>query len=137
MEKCVIESQIMYDSTPKSVSYRRYVNKEIQSEGEDPLDIFDLNFKTIENETSPRISTNDLVKLLKTPNMVSIIDLRTNLEFSRIRVEGSINIPFASIALDNTSLESLNLLDLDTDLEGKFIVIVSSIIDNAVLVSNY
>lgn len=135
MEYCVIESQKMYAATPKSVAYRKYVKRDHDFQATGPLDITNLHFKMIENETSPRISANDLVELLRIPEKLATIDLRSTQEFSRIHVAGSINIPFAGILLGDPRLDSLGVSCLENQLKGKIIVIISQIHDNAVLVS--
>lgn len=79
METCVIESQRMYLCTPKSISFRKYVlrvDKKL-----DPLDINNIELSELQNEVCPRISANDLLKLiLNEPEGVAVIDLRNNLE---------------------------------------------------------
>lgn len=74
IENCVNESQTMYEATPKSICYRKYVEA-----GEEPglLDISSLNLTDMQNEKLPRISANDMITLLKEQiETIAILDIR-------------------------------------------------------------
>lgn len=132
MDTCVVESQKMYLSTPKSICYRKYV---IHPEELGEFDITDITLQELQNEISPRISANDLVNLLiNEPEKIATIDLRGVHEFNRIHVIQSINIPFTSVLLGDTRLESLNVPNLEAYLNDKIVVIISNVHDNAILV---
>lgn len=102
-------------------------------------DINDIELKDLQTEICPRISANDLVKLLhESPDRLIVIDLRSNLEFKRAYIEGSVNIPFTSVLLGDIRLESLAPhLHLETLLSNKIVVVVSCLHENSVLVSSY
>lgn len=78
------------------------------------------------------------MKLLhETPDRLIVIDLRSNLEYNRAYIEGSVNIPFTSVLLGDTRLESLApQLHLETLLINKIVVVVSCLHENSVLVSS-
>uniref|UniRef100_A0A336N1J6 CSON008633 protein n=1 Tax=Culicoides sonorensis TaxID=179676 RepID=A0A336N1J6_CULSO len=132
IENCVTESQKMYESTPKSVCYRKYVEKFTDP---DILDIANLELADIQKETSPRISANDLLALL--PDKAIILDIRSNPEFNRQHVQNSINIPFSQVKLGEMDLASLDVPDLAKMMTGKIVVIVSAVHENAILFSKY
>lgn len=99
-------------------------------------DISDIALSELQGEVSPRISANDLIDLIfNGKDAVAILDLRGSLEFSRMRVAGSINIPFTTVLLGDTRLESLGVPNLESILADKIVVIVSVVHENAVLVS--
>ncbi|CAO1407775.1 unnamed protein product [Diamesa hyperborea] len=132
MEQCVIDSELMYDKTPKSIAHRKYVLRHTEP---GILDINNVELSDIQNEISPRISGNDLVNLLKTnPDSVVVIDLRITSEFKRSHIENSINIPFTSITGDRR-LEALNLKP--ELLDDKIVVIISVSHENACLFANF
>lgn len=99
-------------------------------------DISGIQLSDIQNERCPRISASDLVKLLGTPNSVAVIDLRSNLDYKRAHIEGSINIPFTSVSLSDVRLDALRVENLQQRLENRIVVVVSTFHDNAVLVRN-
>lgn len=130
IENCVTESQKMYESTPKSICYRKYVEK---FDDPDILDIANLELNDIQKEVLPRISANDLLSLL--PDKAKIIDIRSNSEYNRQHVPNSINIPFSQVKLGEMDLASLDIPDLAKTINGKIVVIISAVHDNAILVS--
>lgn len=152
METCVVESQKMYLSTPKSVTYRKHVLRDTQP-GEFVCNIskflFSLNnchifsqdingieLKELQDERCPRISANDLIQLQnEKPDEIAVIDLRSNSEYNRAHLKDSINIPFASISLADVRLEALNVVDLEARLTNKVVVVASNSHENAILVS--
>lgn len=95
-----------------------------------------MTLKDVQNERCPRISANDLVRLLKEPDSVAVIDLRGNIEYKRAHIDGSINIPFTSVSLNDVRLDSLNVDNLENRLSNRFVVIVSTFHENAILVRN-
>lgn len=81
------------------------------------------------------MSANDLIDLVfNKPDQVVVIDLRNSLEFKRVWLKNSINIPFTSVSLGDVRLEALNVPDLETKLTNRVVVVVSNSHDNAVLV---
>lgn len=72
--------------------------------------------------------------MINTPSKVVAIDIRGNLDFNRIHVEGSINIPFSSVLLGDARLESLNISNLDAKISGRVVVIIGNVHENAILV---
>lgn len=129
IENCVTESQKMYVTTPKSICYRKYVEKT-----EDPtiLDIANLELTDIQKELSPRISANDLLELL--PEKAIILDIRSTPEYHRQHIPKSINIPFTSVKLGEHDLNSLNVPDLQKIMVDKIVVIISNVHENSILV---
>lgn len=95
-----------------------------------------MQLSDIQNERSPRISANDLVKLLNTPESVAIIDLRTNMDYKRAHIDGSINIPFTSLSLGDVRLDALNVDNLESRLANKIVVVFSTFHENSILVRN-
>lgn len=100
-------------------------------------DINNVELSDIQKEFSPRISANDLQKLLKSkPDQVLVIDLRSIPEFNRSHIKNSINVPFNSIMLSDRRLEALNVPDFAKRVrENSIKVIVSMSHENACLVS--
>lgn len=135
MENCVVESQKMYETTPKSVSHREHV---IRDEKPQEFDISGVSLAELQSEMCPRISANDYSHLLfNKPDELATIDLRGVIEYSRVRIENSINIPFTSVQLGDTRLEALNIENLEAMLNGRIVVVVSTIHENAVLFSKF
>jgi TBC domain-containing protein kinase-like protein len=136
METSMIESQKMYEATPASICHRKHVLRHIapnELDIDDTVELIDL-----QTEICPRISANDLVALLKeVPSRVAIVDLRSQLEFNRLRIVNSINIPFTSVSLSDIRLASLNVADLDQQLANRIVVIVSISHENAVLFAKF
>lgn len=156
METCVVESHKMYLTTSKSITYRKHVlhenepgefvsqsckivtSKRFEDFISDLLlfqDISGITVSDIQNERCPRISANDLVDLLRgDPEATAVIDLRGSAEYKRAHIDGSINIPFTSISLNDVRLETLNVDNLKNFISNRIVVIVSTLHDNAVLV---
>lgn len=132
METCVIESQKMYISTPKSITWRKHV---VHDKNVNEFDLSGIEFDDLQKELCPRISANDLIEMLKTPENVAVLDIRSSKDFTRHHIKGSFNIPFNSVCLGDTRLESLNIQDLGEILEEKWVVVVISLShENAILV---
>lgn len=84
-------------------------------------------------EQCPRISARDVHRLLMHhPTELALIDLRSVVEFARVHVPHSINIPFATVLLGEQRLEALNVPHLETHLRGRVVVCVSNIHEHAV-----
>lgn len=99
-------------------------------------DVSDVELKDLQNERCPRMSANDLLDLVNNrPDEVAVLDLRNSLEFKRVYLKNSINVPFTSVALGDVRLEALNVPDLEARLANRVVVVVSTLHDNAVLVS--
>lgn len=76
IETCITESQLMYDATPKSICYRKYIER--TDEQTTILDISCLDLCDIQNESLPRISANDMLGLLREKlEFVVILDIRS------------------------------------------------------------
>lgn len=85
---------------------------------------------------SPRISANDLNDLLKyQPNELCCLDIRSTSDYNRVHLPDSINIPYNTLQLDNKSLESLNIPQIEEKLLNRIIICISNIHENAVDVS--
>lgn len=152
MENCVIESQKMYESTPKSISHRLHVIRE-QELGPfvskwyiviallwSKVFVFpfqditpDVTLADLQKEMSPRISANDLHNMLRNdPNAMLCLDIRSISDFNRVHLPDSINIPFNGINLEDKSLESLNEPQLAEKMHNRIIICISNIHENAV-----
>lgn len=132
METCVIESQKMYISTPKSITWRKHV---VHDKNQNEFDLSGIEFADLQKELCPRISANDLIEMLKIPENVAVLDIRSSKDFTRHHIKGSFNIPFNSVCLGDTRLESLNIKGLGEILEEKWVVVVISLShENAILV---
>lgn len=77
------------------------------------------------------------MELLGTPGSVALIDLRSNLEYKRAHIDGSINIPFTSLSLGDVRLEALNVENLVNQLNNKVVVVASTFHENAILVRTF
>lgn len=98
-------------------------------------DVNGVELNDLQHERCPRISANDLVKILtESPNGLIVIDLRNQLEFKRAHLKDSINIPFASVSLSDIRLKALNTSDLEHRLANRVVVVASNLHENAVLV---
>ncbi|XP_055709759.1 TBC domain-containing protein kinase-like protein [Phlebotomus papatasi] len=135
METCVIDSQKLYTSTPKSLAYRKHV---LHEQEPSQFDIQDIELEDLKREMCPRISTNDLVELhLSSPDRLTVIDLRNSTDFRRAHLANSLNIPFTSVLLGDTRLSALGIPNLETMLNNRVVVIVSLVHENAILFSNF
>ncbi|XP_059617401.1 TBC domain-containing protein kinase-like protein [Phlebotomus argentipes] len=135
METCVIDSQKLYVSTPKSLAYRKFVlhEKELGQ-----FDVQDVELEDLKREMCPRISANDLVDLhLNSPDRLIVIDLRNSADFRRAHLTNSLNIPFTSVLLGDTRLSALGTPNLEAILANRVVAIVSSVHENAILFSNF
>ncbi|XP_015605686.1 TBC domain-containing protein kinase-like protein [Cephus cinctus] len=100
IELCVKDSMAMYQKTPGSITYRRHQFDQSKA----------MHWTEPEpgTERMPRISIDDLLNLLEnTPDQVIIVDIRNNIQFERGAVRGSINIPFTSVQLSQTDINTL------------------------------
>lgn len=94
-----------------------------------------MELKDLQNERCPRISANDVIDLkAERPEEIAVVDLRSHLEFNRAHLKGSINIPFASISLNDVRLDALNVPDLEARLVNRIVVVASNLHENAILV---
>lgn len=70
----------------------------------------DLTLTDIEKEISPRISARDLTDLIRnTPDRLMVIDIRSSVDYSRVRLPQSVNVPFGNVQVSEPSLDHLNL----------------------------
>lgn len=100
IEQCVKDSMTMYQKTPTSITYRKHQFDQTKS----------ANWIEPEpgTEKMPRISVEDFLRLLdENPEKLIIVDIRSNTQFERSSVKGSINIPFTSVQLSQTNLDTL------------------------------
>ncbi|EDV99954.1 TBC domain-containing protein kinase-like protein isoform X2 [Drosophila grimshawi] len=137
MESCVIESQKMYECTPKSITHRQHA---LRTQLPHVLDIgqADVELKHLQMEQCPRISAKDVHQLLMhAPDQLALIDLRSVVEYSRVYVPHSINIPFATVLLGEQRLEALNVPHLEQQLRQRIVVCVSNIHQHAVEFSHF
>lgn len=103
-------------------------------------DVSGLELSDLQNELCPRISAKDTVRLLTDhPERICVIDLRSSLEYRRVHIENSINIPFTSVSLGDVRLrnESLNVQGLDKLMANRVVVVVSLLHENAILFSKF
>lgn len=97
-----------------------------------------MELSDLQKELCPRISAKDAVRLLiDSPERICVIDLRSSLEYKRIHIENSINIPFTSVSLGDVRLDSLNVQGLEKLLTNRIVVIVSLLHENAILFSKF
>ncbi|KAG8040190.1 hypothetical protein G9C98_000760 [Cotesia typhae] len=100
IELCVKDSMDMYTNTPMSITYRKYQFDQSKA----------THWKELEpgTEKIPRISIDDFINYYgnKRDKMI-VVDIRNNIQYERGAVKGSINIPFTSVQLSHTSIESL------------------------------
>ncbi|KAH8395997.1 hypothetical protein KR222_001117 [Zaprionus bogoriensis] len=139
MESCVIESQKMYECTPKSITHRQHALRSTHH-APHPLDIgtAEVELKHLQLEQCPRISAKDVHQLLvHAPDQLALIDLRSVVEYGRVHVPDSINIPFATVLLGEQRLEALNVPHLEAHLRGRIVVCVSNIHEQAVEFSHF
>lgn len=161
MENCVLESQQMYEETPKSVSHRFHVDRQQKlgpfvSSIRKLTDLYvkvllyrsllflqditaDLTLTELQKELSPRISARDLTHLLRNnPDKLRVLDIRPVTDHNRVRLPNSINLPFATLQLAEHTLDHLALEPAvrESLLTGNQInVCVSNIHEEAVAVS--
>lgn len=106
IEKCVTLSSATFESTPKSITAREHENEDYCKKGD--LDVSGVSLEELKRETSPRISANDVIYLLRnTPKQVLIVDIRNPTQFARCSVIGSINIPSSSVSFGENNLENI------------------------------
>ncbi|XP_011298029.1 TBC domain-containing protein kinase-like protein [Fopius arisanus] len=102
IELCVKDSMAMYQSTPASITYRKHqFDQSKASNWHDP---------EAGTERLPRISIEDYLMLFDQGGKKSkllTVDLRNSIQFERGAVPGSINIPFTSVQLSHTQINTL------------------------------
>ncbi|XP_026469381.1 TBC domain-containing protein kinase-like protein [Ctenocephalides felis] len=107
IESCLEYSTGLYESTPKSITWRCNEADRGDQEKRDEFDISDVEIKDLQKEFCPRISAKDFVGLLRERNEELLaVDIRSSIQFSRACVTGSINIPFTSVQLDAKDLDA-------------------------------
>ncbi|XP_058444044.1 TBC domain-containing protein kinase-like protein [Malaya genurostris] len=137
METCVNDSESMYQFTPKSITYRKFAMHE-EEQGEFDLKYTDEDHREVQTELYPRISVYDLIRLLRDrPSNVAVLDLRSNLEYKKVAIENSVNIPFSSVLLNETRLDVLNVPKLEGYLRKKIPVIISTSHESAMLFAKF
>nr|XP_031836748.1 TBC domain-containing protein kinase-like protein isoform X2 [Nomia melanderi]XP_031836749.1 TBC domain-containing protein kinase-like protein isoform X2 [Nomia melanderi] len=100
IELCVKDSMTMYQNTPASITYRKYQFNQPK----------DMNWSEPEpgTERMPTICVDDFLNLLdNNPERLIVVDIRNNIQFERGSIAGSINIPFTSVQLSQTQIETL------------------------------
>ncbi|KAH8420474.1 hypothetical protein KR009_010798 [Drosophila setifemur] len=137
MEGCVLESQKMYDSTPKSITHRQHALRLQPSHNLD-IGVGDVGLKSLQQEQCPRISAKDVLHLLlHQPSELALVDLRSVVEYGRVHVPHSINIPFATVQLGEQRLEALQVPHLEGRLKGRIVVCVSNIHQHSIEFSQF
>ncbi|XP_028047204.1 TBC domain-containing protein kinase-like protein isoform X2 [Monomorium pharaonis] len=100
IELCVKDSMTMYQNTPASITYRKHQYNTAK----------DTNWIEPEagTEKMPRISVDDFLNLYNNSlNKIIVVDVRSNIQFERGAILGSINIPFTSVQLSQTHIDTL------------------------------
>ncbi|KAG7204910.1 hypothetical protein KM043_005303 [Ampulex compressa] len=100
IELCVKDSMTMYQNTPTSITYRKHQFNQLK----------DASWIEPEpgTEKMPRISVDDFLNLFDNSlNKLIVVDIRNNIQFERGAVMGSINIPFTSVQLSQTHIDTL------------------------------
>ncbi|XP_073990547.1 TBC domain-containing protein kinase-like protein isoform X3 [Rhodnius prolixus] len=100
IEKCVMDSILYYQSTPSSVTYRQH---QLQGPRKNSLDLLPISIAELQSEFSPRISASELHDLIVKPllrSKILVVDIREQIAFSKLRIEGSVNIPCSSEELN-------------------------------------
>ncbi|XP_020294246.1 TBC domain-containing protein kinase-like protein [Pseudomyrmex gracilis] len=100
IELCVKDSMTMYQNTPASITYRKHQYNTAK----------DINRiePEVGTEKMPRISVDDFLNLYNnSPSKVIAVDVRSNIQFERGAILGSINIPFTSVQLSQTHIDTL------------------------------
>jgi len=86
----------------------------------------------------PRISANDFLHLLQNKADAYIaLDLRNVLDYARVHVPNSLNIPFNTVQFGEQRLDALSIPQLEEMLQDRIVICVSNIHENAVEVSIY
>ncbi|XP_063979758.1 TBC domain-containing protein kinase-like protein isoform X2 [Diachasmimorpha longicaudata] len=102
IELCVKDSMAMYQNTPSSITYRKHQFDQSKA----------ANWHEPEpgTEKLPRISIEDYLQLFdqgqKNSHLLTV-DTRNSIQFERGAVPNSINIPFTSVQLSHTQIETL------------------------------
>ncbi|KAH8274468.1 hypothetical protein KR026_002150, partial [Drosophila bipectinata] len=137
MEGCVLESQKMYEATPKSITHRQHALR-IHTLHDLDIGIDDVELKHLQQEQCPRISAKDVLHLLlNNPSELALVDLRSIVEYGRVHVPHSINIPFATVQLGEQRLDALPVPQLEAQLRGRIVVCVSNIHQHSVEFSHF
>ncbi|XP_016939283.2 TBC domain-containing protein kinase-like protein [Drosophila suzukii] len=137
MDGCVLESQKMYEATPKSITHRQHALR-LQPPQALDIGVADVELKHLQQEQCPRISAKDVQFLLDhSPAELALVDLRSVVEFGRVHVPHSINIPFATVQLGDQRLEALQVPQLEALLRGRIVVCVSNIHQHSVEFSHF
>ncbi|XP_016982427.1 TBC domain-containing protein kinase-like protein [Drosophila rhopaloa] len=137
MDGCVLESQKMYEATPKSITHRQHALRFQPPQALD-IGVADVELKHLQQEQCPRISAKDVQFLLdNSPAELALVDLRSVVEFGRVHVPHSINIPFATVQLGEQRLEALQVPQLEATLRGRIVVCVSNIHQHSVEFSHF
>lgn len=100
IELCVKDSMTMYQNTPVSITYRKHQFDQSKN----------MNWSEPEpgTERMPRISVDDFLNILEhNPEKLIVVDIRNNIQFERGAVAASINIPFTSVQLSQTNIDTL------------------------------
>lgn len=114
-----------------SISYHTILCSILQDIGAGEVEL-----QHLQSELCPRISAKDVHQLLlHAPEQLALIDLRSVVEFGRVHVPHSINIPFATVQLGEQRLEALQVPQLEAQLRQRIVVCVSNIHQHAVEVS--
>ncbi|KAF5890613.1 TBC domain-containing protein kinase-like protein, partial [Clarias magur] len=157
IERCVRESINLFCWTPKSATYRQHAQPSKHTSDSNgfgkPTSIHSseyqdlLNMDLLKAEVSPRISAEDLIDLceltgpaqfktpVKRPKVVKTkivaVDIRSNEDFSRGHVPGSINVPYSSVFGPDGELLQCPSTNALAGYKSRVVVILSNISKNA------
>ncbi|CAG5010127.1 unnamed protein product [Parnassius apollo] len=135
--ECVKESIEMCRSSPRSISFRRFTN---ESAIKDPMDVVEIPLEVLLTEISPRISLSDFFSLT-CQDRCCVVDIRSNLQYDKSCIEGSVNVPYSGVHLGQHDLKSLGVqphkVITDAVKQKKTIVIASAEDETAQLFSDY
>ncbi|XP_068083084.1 TBC domain-containing protein kinase-like protein [Anabrus simplex] len=136
MERCVLDSIELYCSTPRSVTYRQHELHPTPTTGTGEnnmeLEMSAIPVAELQSEFCPRISAADLLDLLDlkqtkyTRPKVVAVDIRSQEEYTRGTVPGSINIPFSTVNVSEQCLPSGPETNALQNYKGRVIVVVGS-----------
>lgn len=131
IEKCVKDSMLYYESTPRSVTYRQ---NEVVDKNEkalfDGLDPPAVTIDIITNECCPRISNAELKVMIQNPILKTkllIVDIRYPTLYNESNIPGSLNIHTLDLKLEkhiDNSLMHKSELSVLYNNKGKIITVV-------------
>ncbi|XP_015119108.1 TBC domain-containing protein kinase-like protein isoform X2 [Diachasma alloeum] len=133
IELCVKDSMAMYQNTPSSITYRKHQFDQSKAS----------NWHEPEpgTEKLPRISIKDYIQLFdqsKENSHLLTVDIRNSIQFERGAVPNSINIPFTSVQLSHTQIDTLGPQAMVlTETNNKIVVIIGPHDQNNTLFADF